>query len=43
MTRRALFWALAGSWSTIDHRYSADGTHIAVELPLGAVRAVASA
>ena len=34
-----LFWALAGSWSTVDHRYYVDGVHVE---PTLSFRALAS-
>ena len=32
-----LFWALAGSWSTVDHRFYADGAHVAPTLSFRAL------
>ncbi|MGZ3408609.1 MAG: NADH-quinone oxidoreductase subunit L, partial [Polyangia bacterium] len=34
-----LFWALCGSWSTIDHRFYADATHVAPTLSFRALEA----
>ncbi len=34
-----LFWALAGSWSTVDHRYYVDAAHVAPTLSFRALEA----
>ncbi|HEX6837924.1 MAG TPA: NADH-quinone oxidoreductase subunit L [Polyangia bacterium] len=34
-----LFWALAGSWSAVDHRYYVDGAHVAPTLSFRALEA----